>query len=159
MTEVVVDASPLIVLTRAGHLDLLQDFGEGRVLVPKAVATEVSAHSDDAAKALKNLAWLLTVEVGPVPENIVAWGLGAGESSVLTWAALHLGTVAVLDDFAARRCAKVMGLRLIGTLGLALRAKRIGSIAAARPVVNDLQSSGLYLSDEVVSDALSLVGE
>ncbi len=47
----VVDASPLVVLARAGRLDLLRLLGE-RVLVPETVAVEVRAHSDEAARAL-----------------------------------------------------------------------------------------------------------
>jgi predicted nucleic acid-binding protein len=42
---------------------------------------------------------------------------------------------------------------------LVLAAKRRGVVPAARPLVDDLIASGLYLSEEIVDRALALVGE
>ena len=65
----------------------------------------------------------------------------------------------MIDDQAARRCADVLGVRCIGTLGIVLRAKRLGRIPAARPVVERLRAAGMYLSERVLTPALELVGE
>jgi predicted nucleic acid-binding protein len=46
-----------------------------------------------------------------------------------------------------------------GTLGLVLVAKQRGRIPAARPVLESLRASGMYLSDSVLNKALALVGE
>jgi predicted nucleic acid-binding protein len=46
-----------------------------------------------------------------------------------------------------------------GTLGLVLVARRRGVIPAARPVVERLRRSGMYLSDRVCDRALALIGE
>jgi len=78
---------------------------------------------------------------------------------VLSWALAHPGTLAVLDDFAARKCAGAIGVRVKGTLGLALLAKTRGQLSAARPLVEELRQAGLYLSDTLIREALSLVGE
>jgi predicted nucleic acid-binding protein len=48
---------------------------------------------------------------------------------------------------------------LRGTVGLVLAAKQAGRIAAARPVLERLRDSGMYLSDAVLNRALSRVGE
>lgn len=154
----VVNASPLIVLARAGRLELLLTLGE-RVFVPAAVAEEISAHSDEAARALSSCAWLVRAPAEPISEVVMAWDLGMGESAVLSWAVSRPGTLAVLDDYAARTCAEVLGVPVVGTLGLALRAKARGGVVSARPLVEDLRSAGLYLSDAVVRAALALVGE
>lgn len=154
----VVNASPLIVLSRAGHLDLLQLLAD-RIVVPAAVVEEVTAHSDEAARAIGEHAWLERVPTIPVPAAVATWDLGAGESAVLSWAAAHPGCVAVIDDYAARTCAEVLRVPVIGTLGLALRAKVRGHAPSARALVEDLRRAGLYLSDALIRDALSLVGE
>jgi predicted nucleic acid-binding protein len=94
-----------------------------------------------------------------VPDAIATWDLGAGESAVLTWAYSHPGSLAVLDDLAARTCAAVLGVPVEGTLGLAMLAKRRGRVRTARSLVDELRRAGLYLSDSVMREALSLVGE
>ena len=60
--------------------------------------------------------------------------LDAGESVVLALALARPGSQAILDDRAARRRARALGVDLQGTLGLVLVAKRIGMIPAVRPV-------------------------
>lgn len=155
-----VNASPLIYLSRAGFVDLLQIAGR-EIVVPAPVAEDIrrkGAH-DPAVQALVQTPWLLVSETPPTPPLIQAWDLGEGESSVLAWAYTHPGAEAILDDLAARRCAAALGIPVRGTLGLVLTAKRRGVIPAARPVLEQLRQTGMYLSDHVLNQALSLVGE
>lgn len=156
----VVNASPLIYLARAGCFDLLRITGN-KVLVPMSVAGELRRRgpADPAVDAMDRATWLVTVPDPPLPQAIDAWKLGAGESAVLAWAHAHPGTEALIDDLAARRCAAEMGLPVRGTLGIVLAAKQHGMIALARPVVERMRQSGMYLSDRVMNSALSLVGE
>jgi len=146
------------VLARAGRLNLLQLTGE-RIVVPDTVAEEVKAHSDDAARALETHSWLEPVPAVEISPAIAAWDLGAGESAVVSWAVAHPGSLAIVDDYAARTCAEALGVPLVGTLGLALRAKFSGQVPSARPLVEELRKAGLYLSDRVIREALALVGE
>jgi predicted nucleic acid-binding protein len=46
-----------------------------------------------------------------------------------------------------------------GTLGVVVAAKMHGLITAARPVVEQLRLEGMYLSDQVMNQALAQVGE
>jgi len=52
-----------------------------------------------------------------------------------------------------------MGLKVIGTLGVVGRAKAMGRIAQAAPVVEHLRRTGLNVSDSVVQHILREVGE
>jgi predicted nucleic acid-binding protein len=155
-----VNASPLIFLARSSYLDLLKLAGE-EVVVPSAVAEEIlrRGKTDPTAVAIESTSWLVVVESPPVPPIIQAWDLGEGESSVLAWAHAHPGTEAILDDLAGRRCAAALGIPVRGTLGLVLAAKKSGVVPAARPIVERLRLSGMYLSDSLVDQALALVGE
>lgn len=156
----VVNASPLMFLVRVGLLDLLLELGEG-VVVPAAVEAEVAAFgaSDPVPVALKSTPWIEVAPALPVPSNILAWDLGDGESAVLAWALAHPSTTAIIDDLAGRRCAVALGIPVVGTLGLVLRAKKSGRIVAARPIVVKLQLAGMYLADDIRDAALALVGE
>jgi len=156
----VTNASPLIFLARGGYVDLLQFTGD-RVLVPEPVAREIRARGpqDITARALESTQWLQIVDPPEVPAFIQAWDLGPGESAVLAWAYAHVGTEAIIDDLAARRCAMTFRIPFRGTLGLVLAGKRRGRFPLARPVLEDLRRGGMYLSDRTLDKALALVGE
>jgi predicted nucleic acid-binding protein len=156
--QIVVNSSPLIVLSRAGRIDLLSLAGTP-VHVPESVSREVRAHSDEASRTLETVAWLQTVPDAKMLPLIRGWDLGAGESAVLEWAQANRPARAILDDYAARKLASVLAVQVTGTLGLALLAKQRGLVPLARPLVEELARAGLYLSEPIVEHALRLVGE
>lgn len=154
------DASPLILLTKAGQLDLLR-LGGMDVVVPDVVVGEIGVRGpgDPTVQAIQQTLWLTAVPTPPIPASVRACNLDAGESGVLAVAVAEPGSEVVLDDRAARRCARALGVPVLGTVGLVLTAKRLGSIPVARPVVEDLRRAGLYLDDAFVAAALKRVGE
>lgn len=151
-----VNASPLIALGRIGLLGLLSSLAAG-IVVPEAVATEVKRVADEAGAFLHGKSFSVE-RVDPHP-LVVSWGLGAGETAVLSLAKRHRNYVAVLDDLTARRCASALRIPTRGALGVILLAKSRGISPSARSVMRELQSVGLYLSPELVADALALTGE
>ena len=156
----VMNASPLIFLAGAGLVELAKLAGTP-VQIPRTVVKEIETFgpTDPTAIAVSQLSWLVVVDSGPAPAIVERWDLGSGETSVLTWASAHPGTTAVLDDLAARRCARSLGIPIRGTLGLILTAKRRRMITQARPVLEQLRAAGMYLSDSVMNRALKTVGE
>ena len=123
MKPAAVNASPLIVLARAGYFDLLPKI-LSPIIVPRAVADEIMAGpvGDPAIKALADAGWLSVVDLNPLDSPVATWRLGQGETEVLEIARRNPGTVAVLDDKAARRAATMLGLPVIGTLGILVAA-------------------------------------
>lgn len=156
----VVNASPLILLSRGGHCDLLHLVAD-EIVVPAQVAGEVRARgtTDPTAAFLASTPWISVLPEVPVPPTIIAWGLGAGESAVLAHALANPGMEAIIDDLAGRRCAEVLGIPVRGTLGVVLLAKRKGLITSARATLDDLLKTGLYLSRQTIDAALKRVGE
>ncbi|MEX0805150.1 MAG: DUF3368 domain-containing protein [Candidatus Binatia bacterium] len=155
-----VNASPLIFLSRAGLLDMLKLEGE-EIVIPRSVAEEIQRRGADdlTVQAIEKVPWLTVIEAPPISDTIRAWDLGEGENTVLAWGHTNPGTVIIVDDLAARRCAATHGIPVRGTLGLILTAKKRGLIFQARPVLENLRQSGMYLSDRVLNQALALVGE
>ena len=133
----------------------------GKIVVPATVAAEIRRRgpTDLTAQTIEKTTWLVVVEDVPVPGLIQAQDLGPGESSVLAWAYACPGTEMIVDDLAARRCAAALEILARGTLGLILAAKKRRRIAAARPILEPLRRSGMYLSDHVLNQALALVDE
>lgn len=155
----VIDASPLIFLARSRHLDLLRHFAR-EVWVPEPVAGEILRRGtqDITAQAIENTPWLKVRPVSEIPIPILEWHLGAGESAALALAHAH-GLEAILDDLTGRKCAASLSIPVRGTLGIVLAAKHRRIIPAARPVIEDMMTAGLYLSRKVLDQALSRVGE
>lgn len=94
-----------------------------------------------------------------VPEEIASWRLGPGESSVLAFAVANRGMTAIIDDLGGRKCAAGLNIPVCGTLGIVLAAKRREVIHRARPILEDLIASGLYLHRRVLDEALKRVDE
>ncbi|MBI1294303.1 DUF3368 domain-containing protein [bacterium] len=155
----VVNASPLIVLAQIQCEHLLVDL-PGEIVVPQTVVNEINAGpANDAARKYLSHAPLRVVAV--LPEAIVqGWDLGGEETAVLSFAQQNRGWRAVVDDGAARRCAHVLGVPVIGTLGVILRARKANLIPAAAPLLRKLKDEGFRLDDEIIRAALSgTVGE
>jgi predicted nucleic acid-binding protein len=50
-------------------------------------------------------------------------------------------------------------VRVIGTLGIVLRAKKRGQVKSARPPVKRLVAAGMFMGDEFAEGALASIGE
>jgi predicted nucleic acid-binding protein len=156
----VINASPLILLARIERLDLLVSLAKS-IIVPEAVIHEIQAgsHLDGAADRIKALTSIVQVDNQVMSDRLRLWDLGAGESQVLAHGLQRPGSEVVLDDLAARRCARSLGLPMIGTLGIVILCRHRGILSAARPVVEALCDSGLRLKPTLMDEALAKVGE
>jgi predicted nucleic acid-binding protein len=156
----VVNASPIILLTKVHLFDVLRHLGPPLV-VPEAVVKEIQRRgsSDPAVQALAQALWIPTVDPGPLPPGVATLNLGSGESAVLAAALGHPGAGVIIDDQAARNTAAKLGIPFQGRLALVLFAMLQGLVAAARPVIEQLRHEGMYLSDKIMNQALAQVGE
>ena len=114
---------------------------------------------NDRARQLVACETWSIVSVEPLPE-LLAWDLGAGETGVLSFIAANPTWTAVLDDLAARQCARSYSFPLIGTLGIIILARQHGNIPSAAEVLLELRAFGFRLDDRIISKALQeTVGE
>lgn len=156
----VINASPIIALGRVGQVELLSRL-PARAVVPQAVADELAQapESDPAHQAIKSGKFKI-VKTSALPQELLAWDLGAGETAVLAYALSHPKWVAILDDGMARRCARSFSLPTKGTLAVIILAKQHGLIESAAQVLHALRGADFRLEDAVIRDALArTVGE
>jgi len=155
---IVADAGPLIALSRVISLVMLPACF-GQAWLTETVLAECTARPDrpEGAAILSAVAegWL---RVRPDTEHPADWNLDAGETSAIA-AALDLQARILIDDRAGRRVAVDLGLRVIGALGVLVRARQLGKLERIRPLTEHLIASGYFLSGHVVEEALMLVGE
>jgi predicted nucleic acid-binding protein len=156
----VVNASPLIVLSKAGLMDLILGLAT-ELIIPEPVAHEVSQAKDPADPAKS---WLmkeggLVKLSAPATPFLAAWDLGTGETSVISLVQTLPGSIAVLDDLAARRCAQALGIPVIGTLAIILAAKQRGALTAVKPALDAVVAAGLFISPAHIHAVLVKAGE
>jgi len=153
------NASPIIVLAKAGRLSLVRALCDD-VVLPEPVAKEILAGPEgDPARVAVAAGWGRRVSAGQCPSSLAEWGLGAGETSVLAVALEHAPCTALLDDAGARAAARTFGITVLGTLGLLVRAKVRGVIASANEAIRDVRACGLYLDDATIAAALRRIAE
>jgi predicted nucleic acid-binding protein len=156
----VFNASPLIVLAKAGLLDRILPLAD-QTWIPQAVAEEVSRAKNPGDPASRWIAGQSSLihPTTPISPFVMAWDLGAGESAVISLTATNATAVAVLDDLAARRCAQAMGLPIVGSLGLILMAKRAGVISSATQALDAVVAAGLFISRQHLDAVCIQAGE
>jgi predicted nucleic acid-binding protein len=94
------------------------------IVVPEAVWQEITgpATIDEASRIISQVDWLTKVTVPPA-DAVLRWDLGAGETEVLSFALTHPDFTPVVDDRAARKCARSFGLGTLGTGAVLVLAK------------------------------------
>ncbi len=65
----------------------------------------------------------------------------------------------ILDDRQARSVGINMGLRVIGTVGILILAKKKEILSAIEPVLQNLDDTGFYISTALKEEALRLAEE
>lgn len=65
----------------------------------------------------------------------------------------------ILDDALARRIAQTQGIRVIGTLGVLLEAKRAGHVPLIRPYLDQLDTLRFRLASHTREAVLKLACE
>lgn len=86
-------------------------------------------------------------------------GLGPGESSVIALALATPSAEVVLDDAAARRCARGLGIPVRGTVGVLILAKKRGLIPAVKGRLQELRTNGFFIDDALLAEAIRIAGE
>jgi hypothetical protein len=103
--------------------------------------------------------WLSVVEPAAVPSEWLALDLGMGELEAMALALAYPKHVVLLDDGLARQIAKAAGLEVWGTLRVLLEGKALGLTESIEKLVEDLEASGMWLSQTVKERVLHLSGE
>lgn len=65
----------------------------------------------------------------------------------------------ILDDNAAKKTAKYLGLKVTDTLGILVKAKKQNLLEEIKPVLDEIISNGFYISNTLYNLVLQQVGE
>lgn len=155
---VVCDAGPIIHLHELASINLLADFAN--ILVPEAVWNEVLRHAPEALKAEVAFekcpdAQLLAREIEDIGRVLT---LHRGELEALHLAQLRGDSILLTDDSAARVAARLLSIRVHGTIGVLLRAFRRGKRTKDQTLttLHDIPTrSTLHLRQQLLDDIIA----
>lgn len=143
-----------------GQLDLLQKLYR-EILIPNAVYQEVIAVKDSACMQIKNAGEWIRVEAiqDDTEKKMYKAKLHDGEVEVMILAQEQKADLVVIDDNAAKKTAKYLGLTVTGTLGVLLKAKRQGLIETVYPLLVKMRQNGFYMDTGLETMVLKQAGE
>ena len=145
--RVVVGTSVLIALSRIGKLDLLRNLYT-LVLAPRAVAEEYGEPLPEWIK-------VLDVKNKQLVRALLEY-LHRGEAEAITLAIEAEANIVILDDKKARSIARRLGLKIIGTVGILVLAKKQKLLDDIEAEINRLLQKSFYLSQDVTTKALEI---
>jgi hypothetical protein len=159
--SIVCDTTVLLYLGRVDQARLLAKVFE-RIYVPQSVVAELDMGRivkrdtiDPRELAGVQIVSVAEGDVEALPPN----NLGIGERAVIAYGESNPDCWVGLDDRRARELAEELGMDVVGTIGVLLRAKRSGLIRAIRPLLSALEGEGFRMGDDLHREALRLAGE
>ena len=159
---VVADAGPLIHLSLIDRIDLLPAI-YGRVLIPDLVYQEVVTAGAGLAGSTEtaNAAWIDIEPHDPHADlfRLLRSQLDPGEAAAVWLAVGRRADWVLSDDRQARLAAERLGIRVCGSLGILVEAKRRDLVTSVAPLLRDLQTKGVWLSEELIARILRELDE
>lgn len=157
MRKVVSNTTPLIALCSIGRFDLLHRL-YNKIIIPKAVLEEVK--SEPAKTLINNSDWICVEEVSDISQKrMYRARLHSGEVEVMILAQEIAADLVLMDDNAAKKMAKYLGLTVTGTIGVLLRAKKESYIDSIKDALYDLKTTGFFVGDDLINYVLESSGE
>lgn len=160
MPEVISNTSPLQYRHQSRLLHLLPALVT-RVVVPPAVVHELAV-----GRALgidlpdpTVLPWISIRPPASAKALPLVTDLGPGEAEVLALGLETPDSILILDDALARQVAGTLGLRVRGTLGILLDAKKRALIPAVAPILETLDALRFRLAPQTRAAVLKLANE
>ena len=158
------NTSPLLNLAIVDQLHLLrQQFPE--LLIPPAVREELRADEQRLGSSLLRAAlddgWLRVVELdNPAAAQAFGEQVDRGEAEAIALALQLKASPVLIDERDGRTLATGLGLQVTGLLGILLRARLSGDLAALAPVLDALEAAADFrLSSALRQDVLNEAGE
>ncbi len=157
---VVCNTSPLLYLHQVSQLELLRRL-YGEVRIPPAVRAELRAGAEQGIDVPRpmELPWIRIEAVLDSTLVPAILDLGSGEAEAIALARQTPGSLLILDDALGRTVAQRSGLVYTGTLGILVKAKQKGLLAEVRPILEQLLTTTMYLSGNLIALVLAEAGE
>jgi len=159
---VVSNTSPLTNLAAIGQFNLLHDMF-AQIYVPAGVMTELTAKNRlwPGATEVTASPWIKIEQVShPTVVDALRLDLDRGEAEAIALALEKQADLVLLDEQAGRYAAQFLNLKVMGVVGLLIKAKQLGLLKSIKPQLDLLrQQAGFYINTSLYHHALTLAEE
>ena len=159
MLKVVSNTTPIISLLKISKLEILKNLYD-EIFIPNAVYEELEAGlNKEYYKDLTQINWINIVPIKSKSSHKYFIDLDKGEAEAIILATEIQADLIIIDEKIGRYYANHADLKVTGTLGVLLKAKKEGLIKEIKPILNELIIKGIWISDKLYKELSSLAGE
>ncbi len=152
------NTTPIIALSSINQLNLLPTlFNE--IYVVAEVVEECLEGGKIIVPDLTQLSWINVVQSLSTVLNPCLRELDKGERHTINMAMHKNADYVIVNEKMGRNIAEYLGLSVIGTLGILLKAKQQGKIASFSTCVKAMQEQGIYYNTALLKKLALQVGE
>ena len=159
---VVSNTTPLIGLASIGRFELLRKIFR-EVYIPQAVYDEAVVFGREKGGAKQEVSAATWIKVKEVRDRLAVEvlldELDLGEAETIVLARELQADWVLMDEKKGRRKLEQLGMQKIGTIGILLKAKKMGYIEMLRPELAQLQENGFSISQRVIDAVLEQAHE
>jgi hypothetical protein len=154
---IVSNTTPIISLAKINKLDLLEKiFGE--IIVSKGVYTELTSKAEfKEVNYIKSSSFIKVVDLkNEFAVRIIqkAFSLDRGESESIILAEEYNADLLLMDEKKGRNAAISMDIKIAGTLGILLEAKKMGLVTEIKPFMDKLIENNIRISNKLYREIL-----
>ncbi len=137
---IIADTSCLILLTKVNELNVLKAVFD-KVFITAKIAEEFKQELPK---------WIKVVDIPFEEYKNIAEIIDEGEASAISMSLNMPNSLLILDDIRARKYANSLGINIIGTLGVIVKAQKEGKIDSAMVVIEKMQKTNFRVSDKLI---------
>jgi len=152
------NTTPIIALSSINQLNLLSILFN-KIYVVEEVVEECAEGGKIVVPDLTQLNWVNIIKSKDMVQNHFLMELDKGEKNTLNMALSKNADYVIIDEKIARNIAEYLGLSVIGTLGILLKAKQQGKITSFLKCAQAMQEQGIYYNTALLKKLALRVGE
>lgn len=152
------NTTPLIALSAINQLELLPRLF-GQVYITDEVLNECAVGGRIVVPNLREISWVIHTTYRPAMMPHILLELDWGEKATILAAQEHQADLVLIDEKLGRNVAEYLGLRVSGTLGVLLKAKRENLIPSFKHAAHSMREQGIFFQSRLIEKLAETVGE
>ncbi|HHG73867.1 MAG TPA: DUF3368 domain-containing protein [Persephonella sp.] len=159
MPKIVSNTTPILSFIKIDRLDILRTLYK-EILIPEAVYRELEEGKNKYYVNISNENWIkiFTVKNKNFVEQLEE-ELDRGEAEAIALSLEISADLLLIDEKIGRKFAEENGLKITGTIGILLKAKKKGIIKEVKPLIYELIEKGNYYKDTFIKIILKQARE